>query len=347
MSLPFLLFSLARVSHAHEPSRMARGDWSSKDWEGFLRERLDLDVRVTFGRSRSAPVQARSAPSRSTSGTYVWEIRLHAMFVSTPPEVREALVKWLRVGRRATKAGPVLDRWIHEQVTALPPKVRRINLSPRGDVHDLTALAAPLFAGEFAGEFDGDAAFGAGTGVTGDKKTERPGISWGRRTRSRSRRSLRLGSFEPESRVVRIHPVLDQEAVPAWFVTFVLKHEILHAIIDAYRDESGRWVHHGPEFRRREESWVEYEHAMAWERRNLARLIRSAREGTKLQVRAADLVWPGDPQAPLPEPGGGELRPDRIPVAAKRARTAANERVDKTVDRPEGHKPEQGTLFDC
>ena len=68
----------------------------------------------------------------------------------------------------------------------------------------------------------------------------------------------------------------------------------LHAIIDTYRDASGRWVHHGPEFRRRESRWPEYDAAVRWERRNLARLIRSAREGTTLRVRAEDLAVPAE-----------------------------------------------------
>lgn len=313
---------------------MARGRWSTDDWARFLTERLDLDVSVTFGRSRSAPVQARSARSHRSPGTYVWEIRLHVMFLEAPEAVREALVKWLRAGRRATKAGPVLDRWIHEQVAALPPKVRRLTLEPKGLVHNLTDLAAPLFDGEFGPEFR------ACPATSKEPTNLRPGISWGRRTRSRSRRSLRLGSFEPESRVVRIHPVLDQEAVPAWFVTFVLKHEILHSVIDAYRDESGRWVHHGPEFRRREASWPEYEPSMAWERRNLARLIRSAREGTKLQVRAADLVWPG--LAPGEHPDHGRPQ-DRAPIAAKRVRRAVELAPPKDALPSQGQR--QGTLF--
>ncbi|MEM9383262.1 MAG: hypothetical protein AAGB93_25185, partial [Planctomycetota bacterium] len=226
-------------------------------------------------------------------------LRLHGAFADAPEDVRAALAKWLRVGRRARRAGPILDDWIHAEIASLPRAPRKIPLQTAGDVHDLEALSAPLFLEEFAADF----------GPRSD--LERPRISWGRRVKSRSRRSLRLGSFEPESRVVRVHPVLDQEAVPAWFVRFVLKHEILHAVIDAYRDASGRWVHHGPEFRRRESSWAEHGPALAWERRNLARLIRSAREGTKLRVRAEDLVGPDER---LPDPVGPRCtREDDLP----------------------------------
>lgn len=247
-----------------------------------------MRIRISFGRSRTAPVQAKSI--RLPDGDPAWEIRLHSMFSGAPADVRDALVTWLRAGRRATRAGPILDRWIHAALADIPAKERRITLETAGDVHDLEALSAPLFEGEFRADF----AEGA--------NAPRPRVTWGRRVLSRSRRSLRLGSFEPESRVVRIHPVLDQEAVPGWFIAFVLKHEVLHAVIDAYRDASGRWVHHGPEFRARETSWHEYRHAIVWERRNLSRLIRSAREGTRLRVREEDLRPLPEPPDPVPPP---------------------------------------------
>lgn len=256
----------------------AQENLDADDWSRFLTERLGTPVRASFGRSRTAPVQARVG--RTDSGDPVWEIRLHSMFRGAPHEVREALVKWLRVGRRATRAGPVLDEWIHAELARLPRPKRKLTLDTAGEVHDLGAMAEVLLRTEFADDFEPEGS------------VEAPLVSWGRRVLSRSRRSLRLGSFEPENRIVRVHPVLDQLGVPAWFVTFVLKHELLHAVIDAYRDPSGRWVHHGPEFRAREASWPEYEPAVAWERRNLARLIRAAREGTKLRVRDEDLVLP-------------------------------------------------------
>lgn len=302
-------------------SRMgARGDGplDEREWSRWLTERLGAPVRVDFGRSRTAPVQARAG--RDDRGGHVWEIRLHGMFRRAPLDVREALVKWLRVGRRATRAGPVLDAWIHGELARHPAKARRLRLETGGEHHDLQRLSEALFESEFHRDFapQGSAA--------------RPRISWGRRVASKSRRSLRLGSFEPESRVVRVHPVLDQAAVPDWFVVFVLKHELLHAAVDAYRDASGRWVHHGPEFRAREASWPEYEPAVAWERRNLARLIRSAREGTRLRPRPEELALP---------PGVAE--PGRIPRRAKPP-VAARERRISERERDESQR--QGLLFE-
>lgn len=268
--------------------------WSADDWSEFLTQRFGAIVRVTYGRSRSAPVQARAIHPRP--GETGWDLRLHGKFSEAPASVREALAKWIRVGRRARRAGPILDDWIHEAIASLPARPRRLSLETAGNAHDLRTMADALFEDEFATDF------APRTDIV------RPRLSWGRRTRSRSRRSLRLGSFEPENRVVRVHPVLDQEAVPEWFVRFVLKHEILHAVIDTYRDEAGHWVHHGWEFRERESAWPEYRAALRWERRNLARLIRSAREGTTLRVRTEDVALPPElanvrPERPGERPG--------------------------------------------
>lgn len=224
---------------------------------------------VSFGRARRVPVQAR----RSRRGA---ELRLHHMFVDAPEDVREALGRWLLVGRRARRACERLDTWIHAQLAATPTQRRRVRLSPEGDVHDLAPLVRALLETEFSADFDAT--------------RPAPGVTWGRRAASRSRHSLRLGSYEPEAHVVRMHPVLDQAGVPEWFVRFVLKHELLHAVHPPTREPNGRWVLHGPEFQQRERAWPEFRAAEAWERENLPRLIRSARDGSRLQARAAEVA---------------------------------------------------------
>jgi hypothetical protein len=246
---------------------------ASAEWSAWLSAVLGEPWVVTFGRARSTPVQARHRAAGRCA-----DLRLHEMFRAAPAEVREALGRWLRVGRRAKRASALLDRWIHDQLACLPPSSRTMELAPEGRVHDLAALSVELCSGEFAADFNADA--------------PAPAVTWGRRAPSRSRRSLRLGSFEPGRHVVRMHPVLDQAGVPQWFVRFVLKHELLHAVFPPCRDGAGRWIHHGPEFQRRERAWPDYAPAVAWEHQNLPRLIRSAREGSALRVRVEDPVIP-------------------------------------------------------
>ena len=226
---------------------------------------LGEPVTVSYGRARTTPVVLRRGRGRL-------ELRLHGFFRAAPDDVWSALAAWLRAGRRARAAGERLDAWIQSALQALPPAPRPSALELAGEAHDLGALSDHALATEFALDF------------TPDRPP--PAVTWGRRAPSRSRRSLRLGSFEPERQLVRVHPVLDQCGVPAWFVTYVLKHELLHAVHPPYRDAAGRWIHHGEEFREREATWPEYRDALRWEERNLPRLIRSAREGSRLRPRA-------------------------------------------------------------
>jgi hypothetical protein len=183
--------------------------------------------------------------------------------------VVEDLASWLRAGRRARRASARLDAWIDAQLAALPPtRPRRMFARPRGRVHDLEALAEPLW----------DAAFRLDFEPVGEHP--RPHLSWGRRARSRARNSLVLGSYDQRLRLVRVHPVLDHESVPAWFVGSVLHHELLHAALPSERDAAGRWIHHSAEFRRRERAFLWFSQARGWQRRHLPALLRRARAST-------------------------------------------------------------------
>ena len=226
------------------------------EWERILGSRLEYRVSVKFGRARTQPVRAVFERGEL-------DLRLHEFFRTAPREVADDLAAWLRSGRRARGACTRLDRWIDEQLAALPRKTPRSEaLRTRGEVHDLDAMARSLFADEFTGDFSA---------------RPRPEITWGRRGKSRARRSLQLGCYVRESHLVRMHTVLDQPAVPDWFVRFVLFHEILHAAMPVGLRP------HGPEFRARERIYGAYSDAITWQTRNIDRLIRSARAGRPMR----------------------------------------------------------------
>jgi len=245
--------------------------WSAERWSRFLEGTLDCPVEVVFGRSRRVPIRTR----RGTRGAReLLTVRLHGMFADAPHDVARALAEWMRDGRDARGAGRRLDDWIEAQLATAPDPPRRPTpVEPAGATYDLEELARALFAREFAGDFRAP--------------RERPGLTWGRRARSRSRHSLCLGSYVPEEHLVRLHPVLDQPAVPRWFVRYVLFHEVLHAALPPRPGAGPRWVHHGPEFRRRESRYPDFARAVAWEQANLPRMIACARRGTPMRPRHA------------------------------------------------------------
>jgi hypothetical protein len=81
--------------------------------------------------------------------------------------------------------------------------------------------------------------------------------------------------------LVRIHRVLDQAAVPEFFVRFVVFHELLHAAIPARRT-GRRTVHHGADFRRIERAYPDFERAKRWENEHIDALLRATRTGKPL-----------------------------------------------------------------
>lgn len=183
-------------------------------------------------------------------------LRLHHMFLDAPDRTVRALARYLARGDR--KAGAVVDAFIQKnqgKVTSGPPPHRI--LRTEGEVHDLEQLFSELNRTWFADALD-------------------VRVTWGRKTSPRRsrRRSLRLGVYVFSDRLIRIHPVLDQDWVPEFFVRYVLFHEMLH-VVTPPEERGGRKAYHGPQFRKRERAYPDYQRAVEWERVHLDRLLRS------------------------------------------------------------------------
>lgn len=72
-------------------------------------------------------------------------------------------------------------------------------------------------------------------------------ITWGavRKTRRRKRRSIRFGSWHENEKLVRIHPLLDQNWVSSEFIHYLIYHELCHAIAKPEISSTGRnRIHH-------------------------------------------------------------------------------------------------------
>ena len=194
------------------------------------------------------------------------------MFASAPLEIRSAVVDLLSSGRRVRGSRPILEAWITESLEKHPrPPIPDDRLVTRGRHHDLSRIAATLLRSELRDDFDAS--------------RPAPRLTWGNVGKRRPRRGLRLGSYDVESHLIRIHPALDQPAVPDWFVRYTLFHEYLHAVHPPVRAPAGRWIRHGPALVRREKTYPDLARALAWERAHIDRLIRSARTGRLMGTR--------------------------------------------------------------
>ena len=92
----------------------------------------------------------------------------------------------------------------------------------------------------------------------------------------RRRRSIRFGSYSPGPRLIRIHPLLDQDFVPRYFVRYIVFHEMLHAHLGLVESPSGRTLSHTHEFNQIERAYPDFHRAEAWQRNsaNLRKLLR-------------------------------------------------------------------------
>jgi predicted metal-dependent hydrolase len=209
---------------------------------------MRLSVRVTDNSSTLLSVRHEVA-GRSA------RLSLHHLFLDAPEEVLKALAHWIKHPKSKAQ-GPVLDAYIRSQRHKVRPKTRRrITLVTQGLVYDLKMLYAEVNAAHFSNRI-------------------KAWITWGRESGRRRRRSIRFGSYAPPENLIRIHPLLDQAFVPRFFVRYIVFHEMLHADLGIEETASGRRRIHPPQFKLLEETYPDYEHAVAWMEnpRNLERL---------------------------------------------------------------------------
>jgi SprT-like family protein len=181
--------------------------------------------------------------------------RLHHMFSAANDDVVRALAGF--TGRNRRSHGRAIDDYIRENrdlIRAAPDRPQQ-KLTERGRVHDLGDIFAQLNQQHFQGRLEAR-------------------IGWGRRGPGGRRRSIKMGVYLHDHKLIRIHPALDAERVPRHFVELVVFHEMLHQAIPPATGRDGRRIVHGSDFRARERRFPGYERARAWEKQNLHLLLR-------------------------------------------------------------------------
>lgn len=181
--------------------------------------------------------------------------RLHHMFAGASEAVLRALAGFTGKSRRAH--GRIIDEHVraHRALIRPAPRRKEPQLAARGRVHDLADIYGQLNASEFDNLVSAR-------------------IGWGRRSPGGRRRSIKMGVYFHDQKLIRIHPALDDEQVPRHFVELVVFHEMLHQTIPPRIDASGRRTVHSREFRAAERQFPGYERARSWEKANLHLLLR-------------------------------------------------------------------------
>lgn len=221
---------------------------SAEELTANLAARFGEAVRLTVTDNRRTMVSGGRKDGRL-------DLRLHRMFLDAPENVIGALHGYL--ARRDRRAGRVIDAFIDAKRSTIRHRQRRISIRTKGAHHDLGLMFAAIEQQYFAGELEGVR------------------ITWGRRSTRAKQRSIRLGTYTLAEQLIRVHPVLDNDWVPAFYVEAVIFHEMLHHVLPPERGAK-RTSFHTPEFRRRERLFPGHAASEVWEQKNLSRLLSSA-----------------------------------------------------------------------
>ena len=187
-------------------------------------------------------------------GREFYRVRVHRMFGGVEPRLVRALARY--VVHNDARASAQLSEFIQANqhlIQQVPPQTRRLVLRTRGQVHDLAVIFDRLNRRYFEGKHEAR-------------------ITWGPLRKHAKQRSIKVGSYALEDRLIRVHPALDSETVPAYFVEWIVFHEMLHGK-HTIREVGGRRCFHPPEFSREERLFPGYGRARLWEKTNLDRLL--------------------------------------------------------------------------
>lgn len=220
---------------------------SLREREVWLEQETKRSVKLTFTRNRRQMLSWKPEAGQL-------KVRAHEMFRDASHEIWCALVSYFLDGDRL--CGQVVDQFIERELRHWSQEnARQEPIRSVGKYHHLGELFDELNS-----EFFHQACVSQ--------------ITWGRagKAQRRVRKSIQLGVYDPELKVIRIHPSLDQSFVPRFYVRWIIFHEMLHEILGV-RSEGGRRQIHPPEFVALEESYPDYAQCMAWQRGNLKRLL--------------------------------------------------------------------------
>jgi hypothetical protein len=223
--------------------------------ESRLRGLSDIPLSLTFTDNRRSMITVRWK-----SGACA--VRLHQMFLHAAEDVLRTLAAFIR--RPSVRHKSLLRTFIrnHDEMirpARVPAKPKNPRLCPEGKHVDLKGYFERL----------NEVYFGGRLGCA---------LTWGTRKRGRRPRSIRLGTYSTDKSIIRIHPVLDNPAVPDYVIEDVLHHEMLHHELGMVRLNGKVYSHHRV-FKTKERAFPHSARAREWIQKNLSWLLTRARSG--------------------------------------------------------------------
>jgi len=178
---------------------------------------------------------------------HMCNVRLHRIFLGADGGTLDEIASFIKRGRGKMPGFRTFINRMSASIKHKPPRPSPVRTT--GKWRDLQIIFERLNKEYFGGKLVS-------------------AITWGSGTPKRSVRMRTLGSYSSRTDTIRINPVLDKITVPAYYIEFVVYHEMLHAALGIH-EKNGRRSVHTHVFRERERLFKEYERALRWERKSI------------------------------------------------------------------------------
>ena len=220
------------------------------------RERLELSLRELIGPYLVLKLTKNVSTMISTRRRgRVLYVRVHSMFTEAPPDVIQALACFVSQDRIPKAQSTLLDDWIESKRDFIAQQRTKEPVQPYGEHHNLLALFDRVNQKYFEGKIVAK-------------------ITWTMSAQKKRRSSIQMGSYSDDLKLIRIHPALDQQWVPRYFVEFVIYHEMLHQVHPRSLGAPKGCTVHTPAFRADERKFEHFDKVQRFEALYLERLLK-------------------------------------------------------------------------
>lgn len=215
----------------------------------YLKKHTEKKVSLTLTDDKKAIMKA----SYSEKGRV--NLTLHGMFLDAPSNVLRALARFLK------KPDPKMKKNVSKlffksglDITKKAKLKKPALLKHQGKCFNLKDIYDKINQKYF-------------------KSKVKAFITWGNEDSRKRSCSINFGSYNWDSRIIRVHKALDRYPVPRYFIEYIIYHEMLHVDIGLKRDGNGKRRAHNRDFKKREKDFLHYKKAVEWEKKNLWRFI--------------------------------------------------------------------------
>ncbi len=222
-------------------------EWDSRFVEAKFRKTLgDVEFEIKWTKNIRRAMEIYTEEN-------VLIFRLHELFMYAPDEVHKAIAGCAI--KTTEKRKKIIKDFAEMKMTDMAENANKakVRLVSKGEWRDLDAIMRGLNEKYFGGTVDAR-------------------IGWAKRRLAKGKKRVIMGSYNPFSNIIRIHPVLDDWEAPIYVLEYTIYHEMVHAKLKVmYKGK--RKSFHNDEFY---ELLNRYEHkkdAEAWEKEKLEKLL--------------------------------------------------------------------------